>query len=159
MFVRLSAVAACAAVLATAAHAADIYRWVDDKGETHIADTVPPAYRNRATRIDTSGADVSAADRAAAEARLAKDKALLEGAAKPGPAAAGDAGELAPAHKPGASGLDDQRAQCDEWRRDYAQSQSCFSSYGTASGAVRAEAYQHCTVVPDPAPTCGAPTN
>lgn len=151
-------VAALCSVLAPLAHAADIYRWVDEKGLTHISDTVPPQYRKNATRIDTSASQVSESDRALAAERAAREKAALD-SSQPVPAKAPRAGELVPQNRPGASGLDEKRAQCDEWRRAYAESQSCFSSYGTVSGAVRAEAYQHCTPVSDPSPTCGIPSN
>ena len=163
MSARLSVVfagislAIASSVWAVTAHAKELYRWVDEKGTTHIADTVPPEYRKSAKRIDTRASQVSESDRAAAAERAAKEKAALD---NPVPAQARPrAGELVPANRPAASGLDEQRARCDEWRRAYAESQSCFNSFGTVSGAVRAEAYRHCTEVPDPSPTCGIPSN
>jgi hypothetical protein len=164
MSARLSVVfagvslAIASSVWAVTAHAKDLYRWVDEKGTTHIADTVPPEYRKNAKRIDTRASQVSESDRAAAAERAAREKAALDNRAVPAQPQP-RVGELVPASRPAASGLDEQRARCDEWRRAYAESQSCFNSFGTVSGAVRAEAYQHCTEVPDPSPTCGIPSN
>jgi hypothetical protein len=153
-----TALAVICSTLAPIAHAADIYRWVDEKGLTHISDTVPPQYKKNATRVDTRASQVSESDRAQAAERAAREKAALE-SRQSAPANAPRAGELVPQNRPGASGLDEKRAQCEEWRRAYAESQSCFSRYGTVSGAVRGEAYQRCTEVADPSPTCGIPSN
>jgi hypothetical protein len=150
--------AALCSVWAPVAHAADIYRWVDEKGQTHIADTVPPQYKKNATRIDTRASQVSESERAQAAERAAREKAALD-SSRAAPASAPGAVELTPKDRPGASGLDEKRAQCEEWRRAYAESQACFSRYGTVSGAVRAEAYQRCTEVADPSPSCGIPSN
>ena len=86
-------VAALCSVLAPLAHAADIYRWVDEKGLTHISDTVPPQYRKNATRIDTSASQVSESDRALAAERAAREKAALD-SSQPVPAKAPRAGEV-----------------------------------------------------------------
>jgi hypothetical protein len=164
MSARLSVVfagislAIASSVWAVTAHAKDLYRWVDEKGTTHIADTVPPEYRKNAKRIDTRASQVSENDRAAAAERAAKEKAALDHPvvpAQPQPRV----GELVPANRPAASGLDEQRARCDEWRRAYAESLACFAPYRNVNGSAKVEAYQNCTEVPDPSPTCGIPSN
>jgi hypothetical protein len=136
------------ALFASAAHAADIYRWVDEKGQTHVSDTVPPQYKQRATKVDTSVSKVSEQQRAEAAARAAKEKAAVAGNNQQPDAAKSPAtGELAADPKPGASGINDQRARCVEWRRSYEQSQDCFNQYRTVTGAIRSEGYQACTEV------------
>lgn len=157
MIVKPSAmlVAVSLTVLVSWAHAADIYRWVDEKGKTHIADTVPPEYRKRAEKVDTSASEVSEKQRAEASARANRQKAATTDSK---PSAAPRAGVITPANKPGASGLDDARTRCEERRRIYAESQRCFGQYTTVFG-IQAEAYQHCTEIPDPSPDCGIPTN
>jgi hypothetical protein len=146
------------AMFASAAQAADIYRWVDDKGQTHVADTVPPQYQQRATRIDTSRSEINERDRAEAAARADADrqKAAIAGTPGAGPSTSG---ATPPDIKPGASGLGDKQARCAQRRQAYEDSQSCFNQYRVANGSVRSEAYQNCTEVPDPAAECGAPTN
>lgn len=137
------------------AHAADIYRWVDEKGKTHVADTVPPHYQKRAEKVDTSPSELSEKQRAEARVRASKQKSAAERT----PSAPPRAGVIAPTtNKPGASGLDDARAKCEERRRAYAESQTCFGRYTTVFG-IHSDAYQHCTEIPDPSPDCGIPSN
>jgi hypothetical protein len=137
------------------AHAKDLYRWVDEKGTTHIADTVPPEYKKSAKRIDTRASQVSESDRAQAIARAAREKAAADGA---GAANTPSKVDLTAEKQPATSGTD-QNASCDQLRRAYAASQGCFAPYRAANGAVKAEAYQRCTEVPDPSPRCGIPSN
>lgn len=148
-------VAIALSILAGWAHAADIYRWVDEKGKTHVADTVPPQYKNRAEKVDTSVSEVSEKQRAEASARASRQKAAAAASQAP---VTPRTGVITPDSKPGASGLDDARAKCEERRRAYAESQRCFGQYTTAFG-IRAEAFQHCTEIPDPSPDCGIPAN
>src|SRR5262245_969082 len=52
------------ALVAPLAHSADIYRWVDEQGRTHISDTVPERYRGVATRLDAKPIEPTAQQRA-----------------------------------------------------------------------------------------------
>ena len=150
-----------------AAHASEIYRWVDDRGQTHISDTVPAAYKGVATKVDTSASKVSKEQRAAAIQRAEQAKnAAREIAAKPLPAS------QAPVHK----SSDDDRAgyrlepdsatqknegddaECAYLRREYNESQACFAQFATQWG-IKGEAYQYCKSVPDPSPRCGLTTD
>jgi len=158
MIARLLVLSGCL-LCATVASAGDIYRWVDEKGQTHLSDTVPAQYQQRATKVDTSASKVSDKARAEAAERAAKEKAAVAGSTTaPAPTAGSGLGELKPDNKPAASGIDDQRARCAQWRRDYEQNQDCFNQYRTVNGAIRSEGYQVCREVPDPAAECGAPT-
>ena len=49
-----------------AAGAAEIYRWVDDKGVTNVSDVVPEKYKKVAQRVETPPAPDEATRRAAA---------------------------------------------------------------------------------------------
>jgi hypothetical protein len=158
MIARLLVLSGCL-TFAAIASAGDIYRWVDEKGQTHLSDTVPPQYQQRATKVDTSTSKVTEKARAEAADRAAKEKAALAGGTgTAAPTSGSGIGELKPENKPAASGIDDQRARCAQWRRDYEQNQDCFNQYRTVNGAIRSEAYQVCREVPDPAAECGAPT-
>lgn len=158
MIAKLSVLIGCA-LLISIASATDIYRWVDEKGQTHVADTVPPQYQKKATKVDTSASKVSESQRAAAKARVAKEKSVISGTGTPAAAGSSGVGEIASDNKPGASGLDDKRTRCDQMRRAYRESQACFGQFGIQRGGVRGEAHQHCTEIPDPSSQCGAPTD
>lgn len=148
------------AVFSLTAGAADIYQWVDENGQTHIADTVPARYKNSAKKIDTSASKVSREQRAAAlqraeEARRAAARALLPGVA-PAPASPTPATPEGYSLEPDANAKrsDPDDADCARLRREYAESQACFVQFATQNG-IKGEAYEHCQSVPDPTPRCG----
>ena len=64
----------CAAGLS---NAADIWRWVDEHGRTHVADSVPERYKAIATKIESQKSQPSESERAAAVGRAAKDRERL----------------------------------------------------------------------------------
>ncbi len=145
---------AAAACCGPAAQAADIYRWVDDAGKTHLSDTVPERYRARATRVDPAAYELSPAERAQAQARARQAAASRPAAASaPAPAVSlgGASGAVGAASRP--AGLDPR--DCAAWQKRYTASQECFAPYRLANGAIRPEAFQKCTEVPDPASQCG----
>ena len=149
---------AAAALGATAAHAADIYRWVDDAGKTQFSDTVPERYRARATRIDSSAYELSPAQRAIAEAR-ARQAASAPPAAPPGgrPVPLTGTGGAPAASLGAASQAGADTRDCASWQRRYAESQECFAPYKLVNGGTKPEGYQKCVEVPDPASQCGIP--
>ena len=137
--------------------AADIYRWVDESGRTHISDTVPEQYRKSATKTDARKFEVSEEQRREAEARAERDRAKVRANEEQRTRAASpDSGQAAPAAagpKPAAAAASD----CAELHRRYRESLDCFAPYVMANGATKAEAYSKCTVVKDPSSQCGAP--
>lgn len=166
----LALLIACAALLHTA-NASEIYRWVDENGQTHIADTVPARYKNSANKVDTSASKVSKEQRATALQRAeevkktAAERALAPAApttASPSSSRDSANGEgpegysLEPDAKAKKSNADD--ADCARLRREYDESQACFVQFATQTG-IKGEAYDHCTSVPDPTPRCGLTTN
>lgn len=166
-FIALLALLIASAAIHTAG-AADIYRWVDENGLTHIADIVPTRYKRVATKVDTSASKVSKQQRATAIQRAEKVKnAARESTAAP------SATSPVPSHKssnsdhpdgvslePGTATHknDDEDAECARLRREYDESQACFVQFATQSG-IKGEAYDHCKSVPDPSPRCGLTTN
>lgn len=147
---RAIAVLLALAVPGSFAWSADLYRWVDENGRTHITDSVPEQHRKSATRIDTRQFEVSGEQRREAEARAERDRAKVraiedERARVTQPAAA------APGPKAAAAGT------CAELHRRYRESLDCFAPYIQANGTTKAEAYSKCTVVKDPSPECGPP--
>lgn len=130
-------------LFAALAYGGEIYRWTDDKGQIHYSDTVPAAFQGSAKPVELSGAEVSDEERQAAEARLAREKKeLQENAASSGTAAPQAAPPPAPR----------EAATCEEQWARYDASWACFNPYRTAHGAVKAEAYRHCTQIE--APSC-----
>ena len=156
-FVLLMAIAA-----STVASAADIYRWVDASGRTHIADTVPAPYKDVATKLDTSASKVSEERRAAAVERAEKIKQAAKNSSTPptspqdGTARTGGF-SLGPTEDSAAQKNNGDDSECARLRREYDASQACFAQYATQTG-VKGEAYDHCKSVPDPTPRCGLTT-
>jgi hypothetical protein len=134
--------------------AADVYRWVDDKGRTQFSDTVPDKYKSSAKKVESRVNETSSESRREAEARAAKDRKAeverinrlraSENAPKP-PAKAPVTAAAAP-------------PDCAAQRLRYQQSQECFAPFRNANGSIRGEAAEKCGApVPDPAAQCGAP--
>lgn len=155
---------ACLLLWGTLLHAGDIYRWVDEQGNTQMSDVVPPKYRDVATRINSKQYELTpeqkadAYDRARYEAQRAADqKAAALRAQATADAVDRDRRyraerELArtKAKSTDTSAADNSQRECDaQWRR-YNESVACFSRFSTGNvGAGKArfrpEAYQYCT--------------
>ena len=166
-FNRLFISSALALVISVAAQpttllAADIYRWVDKDGRTHLSDAVPEEYKKSATRIDSRQFELSDGQRQEAEARAAHEKLQAAEAAEAAKVAAranadSVAAPLAPASgATAASGRPASDASdCATLQRLYKESLECFAPYRTAKGATKAEAFDKCPVAVDPTPQCG----
>jgi hypothetical protein len=150
----------CAAGLS---HAADIWRWVDEHGRTHMADSVPERYKAVATKIDSGKFQLSESERSAAAARAAKDRerlAALEAqrsraeAAQPPASSPGSVGSSST----GQSSTGQTGTECDALWRTYHDSQRCFAPYLFPRG-VKAEAFQQCQIVLSPSQRCGPAKN
>jgi hypothetical protein len=152
--------ALAALLLAATAHAATIYRWVDDKGHTHFSDTVPEKYKKSAKRVETRKDEISPQRQKEAQARAAKDKAQAEALAKQRAAAAASAPSApassasAPIVKRPVQGVTDS-TDCATWWQLYFESQECFGPFRTATGGLKPEAFDHCNVIPSPELKCG----
>ena len=154
-----SSVVALATLLPLSLHAADVYRWVDEDGRTHLSDTVPHKYRGSATRVDT-GPELTPQQREEAEARAAlRKKQAEEEAQRRSREAAGTGARTAPAApappiQPPARSTK-SASDCAELLRRYRESQECFAPYRMANGAIRPEAFQLCGPdVLDPSGQC-----
>lgn len=147
------------AVGASAAHAAQICRWVDDQGRTQMSDVVPEAYRAKATCVDSSRFEATPQDRRDAEQRAAAERARAASAAArtppPAPAVALTApAASAPSKKRPAETVTD-RTDCATWWRLYDESGACFGPYRNVKGGIKPEAYERCNVIPSPEVKCG----
>ena len=146
-------------LIAATAHAATIYRWVDDKGRTHLSDVVPEKYKKSAKRVDTRQHEVSPQRQKEAQERAAKDKAAADEAAKQRAAtASAPAASAPPASAPivkrPAQGVTDT-TDCATWWRLYRESQECFGPFHTVHGGLKPEAFEHCNEIPSPVLKCG----
>jgi len=156
---RSATLAALFGLIWCAAHAGDVYRWVDGNGRVHFSDSVPDEFKKSATRIDSSKYEISEEQRLRAQERAADDAAkarALENqraraAEKDAHAASQAAATAKRAPRATAGGSND----CEEQHRRYRESIACFAPYVTTQGAVRAEAYEKCETVSDPGPVCG----
>lgn len=159
-----------------ALQAADIYRWVDDQGQTQMSDVVPEKYRDKATRINskkyelTSDQKADARDRAVYEAQRARDEkeirrqAQYEDQARERERRYLANQELARARAKAnqSSSSDSARNNCEELWRRYNDGVACFSRFaagnvGGGSVRIRPEAYQFCTDAPLPPSSCPLP--
>lgn len=133
------------------ASAGNIYRWVDEKGMVHYGDTVPDQYKSTATRkseLKDAQPTTSPGDEAAAQKARERARAVLE--RKPEDAAPPPVNAPA-AGAPAADTTDTSNLSCEQQWARYNASQGCFAPFRNADGSVRAEAYQNCTQVPQPA--------
>jgi Domain of unknown function (DUF4124) len=157
-FTRL--LAGAALLCALSAHAAVIYRWVDENGRTHVSDVVPEKYRKSATRIDSSESTVSPERKRQAEEAAARTKALADEADRRRQAAQASAPASAAASAAGATtkrpaqGVTDD-TDCDTWRRLYRESEECFGPYRNTRGGIKVEAFEKCNPIPSPELKCG----
>lgn len=131
-------------------HAMDIYRWVDDAGQTHMSDRVPEKYKAAAKRIDSKKFDISEADRKQAQDRAAKDKLATE---RP-PADAVEQPEAVNVSKPTAPSPQSTCAQ--KWDAYY-ESQECFGPFKVPTpfgSKISPEGFAKCQIVESPLKTC-----
>jgi len=140
--------------LSFAAHANEIFRWVDERGKVHYGGSVPEKYRYRAKKIESENADDLKARREEAEARLARDKAGGD-ARRPQAGEPDTAKPIAapakPAAAPGPVGsLSSYDPACAERWNQYLASVQCFANFVNRNGSVRPEAYKNCTTLNQP---------
>jgi hypothetical protein len=138
--------------------AADIYRWVDDQGRTHLSDVVPDRYRDSATRTDSRRYELTPEQQHEANERAAQERlrdapvnpAASASPAAPTPTAATPAPLLKrPAERVSAT------TSCTTWWRLYRESQECFGPFRTVGGGVKPEAFDHCNEIQSPETRCG----
>jgi hypothetical protein len=140
----------------TPAHATDIYRWVDESGQTHFSDTAPPRSKTPVSRIDSRQYELSPEQRKEAEARATKAKAdsgktLERKAATEVPPATASRSEVGTtAAKPSAPAID-----CATKLRRYWESSECYAPFFNTNGSIKPNALETCgPAVPYPAQEC-----
>lgn len=148
------------------ASAVEMYRWVDERGRTHIADVVPERYRKSAIKVDSRKFEPSEQQRGQAAAVSAAILARAASSPAPGPvpSRAVDPAGSAPVRagstgfgRPAASAPATAANDCETLQRQYAQAQSCFAPCVQGNGSVKAECFTRCAVLVDPSPRCGLP--
>lgn len=139
--------------------AADIYRWVDEQGRTHLSDVVPERYLDSATRTDARVHELTPEQRREAEERTARDRLY---ATPPAPAVS--VPPTSPATAPLATPVPPVKrpvervtvsTSCITWWRLYRESQECFGPFRTVGGGIKSEAFDHCNEIPSPETRCG----
>jgi len=133
--------------LSLAAHGADVFRWVDEDGKIHYGETVPERYKQKAKKLE--GADATSAQRQEAQARQAREQARAESLRRAREAKSGEAQPNAEP-SPDIAGAGDNTNTCQAQLKKYLESLDCFAPYMLKGGAVRQEAFQHCTEVKQP---------
>lgn len=151
--------------LISAAAAAAIYRWIDEKGVTNVSDVVPEKYKKVAVKIDSAQLEPDERSRRDGVARAA---AIASAAASgAGPVAAANARQGGSVATPLASrsassassaSTSGDRDDCATLQRRYKESQDCFGLQPrTITGAINGARSPQCPVVVDPSPKCGLP--
>lgn len=129
--------------------AAEIHKWVDERGQTHYGNAVPEAYRQKTKPVDIRGIELTDAQRAEGEERAAGEKARAESVFARPPRAGEPAARAAATQPPTAAAID-LRNRCDvAWQR-YRESQACFAPYRNTNGSIKAEAFRRCTELQEP---------
>jgi hypothetical protein len=154
----LAAGAFLALALASPLRAADIYRWVDENGQTHLSDKVPQRYRHSAVKVDPGPTEVSPARQREAQEQNDRLKALADEQEREAREQESGAARTAPVPVAPAIGSrppSARNADCAERLRRYRESQECFAPYRMANGALRQEAFEVCGPdLPDPSGEC-----
>lgn len=158
LVVMLSLAAICTAVsgfLPLDSRAADIYRWTDESGKVHIADTVPEKYRSSATHYDAREFERTEEQIRRAAIKRSETAAAL----KPAPLLPQSKQAFTPAPglatvAQGTPALDPETADCDALHREFKSAQECFARFRTLDG-IRGQAFQMCRDLPAPPARCG----
>lgn len=153
--------------LGSVAGAADLYRWVDENGRTHVSDVVPTRYHDVATKIDTSASEISESQRQEALARAAREKQLVEERMRASPPPPPPVSATPKSKTVELTPPDNSDAECAELIRAYRESQECFAPFMVTRrdgrhhrrGWVRPEAYRYCQRVQSPYAKCGLPSH
>ena len=158
---RIASTFVAAATLAFTAHAADIYRWTDEAGKTHLSDTVPDKYKSTALRIDPKIFEPTPEQRSEAEALAARQKNLAAAAdaeAADRLAAQAPPAGLAPALSAPAPASSPSATECDALQREYRESQECFAPFINDNGTLKPGAFRTCRrPIVNPTVKCGSP--
>lgn len=131
---------------------AQVYKWVDEHGKVHYGDA-PPDHaqsKKKPVKIETPapspGERDAALKRAEAERRkldhLTQSRRNADEKAKHRPATA-TAGSAPPNETP-----------CQKEWREFRERAACFAPYRTATGGIKAEAYQKCKEAVQPSSVC-----
>lgn len=140
---RIKSVVLLSIMLASATAYGEVYKWTDEKGQVHYDNALSKSRKESAEKIKVKNVSVMQSEHPEGGMRYVPSprEQNNQGTATPD-AAAADSG--APAGNKG--------SKCEEEWRKYRESQACFAPYVIGGGrGVRAEAYEHCTSVSQPA--------
>ncbi|MCB1956103.1 MAG: DUF4124 domain-containing protein [Rhodocyclaceae bacterium] len=153
----LALVAATAVLTATLAHAAKVYRWVDEAGRVHYSEFVPEPYRGAARQLELQNTTPTPEQVQNAQERAERDKAQ----------AAGSPDEDEPRGTPMEIRVPNPRpvvkrpamtptedTNCETWQRLFDESADCFGPFRNVRGGVKPEAFEVCNEVREPPPRC-----
>ena len=155
--IALPVLALCLCATSTLAGAATIYRWTDEQGKTHYTEIVPPQHQKTAKPLSPPATDPSAAQQRDAQDRAARLKSQATESRRAAPQPESAAPPASAASAPAAKRprqVPDEQTDCRTWARLYQESLDCFGPYRTARGAMREEAFTHCTPVLAPPSRC-----
>lgn len=126
----------------------EIYKWIDDKGQTHYGNSKPRSQNSVAEKVELRASIVDSP-------HLESVDQHLRGNAQPGdkPKSVSDTANAAPVNANGTS-TGDKKSTCEEEWEKYRESLDCVAPYRTALGGIKEEVTQHCTIVKQPLDLC-----
>ena len=129
---------------------AQVYKWVDEHGKVHYGDA-PPDHaqgKKKPVKIETPAHDPAARDAALkrAEAERRKLDHLTQSRR--------NAESTRPATGPASSSAPANETPCQKEWREFRERAACFAPYRTATGGIKAEAYQKCKEAVQPSSVC-----
>jgi hypothetical protein len=145
------------------AHAADIYKWVDENGRTQLSDRVPEKYRANATHLgDSRQHELTPEQQKEAQARAAGEKQRRAADEAQTKAAQGRS-PAAPVSDLDPVGNDQEpnqlsAADCQAWYAAYQASYTCYAPFRNKNGSLKPGAFDACgQPVRDPSRKCAVP--
>lgn len=126
------------------ATAAEVYRWIDERGQVHYGDQPPGP---RAAEIELHVQEPSAAEQERAAARVGRIKAQAQDWERERIADdRRDAERAPPAPEPRGE------LSCEERHALYRESDACFAPFRNVNGSIKPEAFEHCVPMQKPDP-------
>lgn len=118
------------------AQGAEVFKWLDEKGQVHYGNQVPEKYKSRAHSLPLSvaPADATPAPKSANVPAPPKEAKPVVAAPSPTPTPAKN------------------ETPCQAAQRKYEESAACFAPYRNVNGGIKPEAFEHCKEMKQPPP-------
>ena len=142
---KTSAIVLALLLAGASVHAAEVYRWKDEKGRVHYGDTVPEGRKSSARPVVVRDTTLTDSQKSEAAARLERDRATLNET---------PASQALPSSPPSVTAAGSaptpQLSKCEAAWTEFNDSYACFDPHRFGQGKVRPEGYEKCKQVVRP---------